>query len=195
MLITGGMGFIGSHLTERLAQTGARIAVASKPGNNKRIKNINFGDNIEFLGGDLRDPEFAHHCTRNKEIVLHFASKIAGLGYNSKHPAEMMTYNTILDLQVLQSSAQNNVPLFFYPSGALVYDRDVSHPVSEEASTSGEPVDACKGASGAKRAVEKAILFFREEYPMDIMIGRLSNLYGPGDDIDPDTAHLIGNTI
>jgi GDP-L-fucose synthase len=127
--------------------------------------------------------------------VFHFASKIAGLGYNSKHPAEMMTYNTILDLQVLEAAARNGVPLFVYPSGALVYDRECPVPISEDASTRGEPLEACKGASWAKRTGETASALFGEEFGMRTAIIRFSNLFGPGDDFDPQSAHLIGNVV
>lgn len=195
VLVTGGAGFIGSQLTRRLSETGALLSMACRSLHRKGLKDFGLQNPVEFFEGDLRIPEFADRCTRDKDVVFHFASKIAGLGYNSKYPAGMMTYNSILDLQVLQSSAQNKVPLFFYPSGALVYDQDVPHPITEEAPTTGDPVEACKGAAWAKRTCEQAIPFFREEYGMDIVIARLSNLYGPGDDIDPDTAHLIGNTI
>lgn len=195
VLITGGTGFIGSHLTEYLYNTGAILTVVSRSEKSKLWKQLIYRDKIEYLKGDLQNQEFVDKCTRNKDIVFHFASKIAGLGYNSKHPAEMMAYNLILDMQVLNAAAKNNVNLFFYPSGALVYDHDVPTPISEEASSSGKPVEACQGASWAKRASEIALPFFFDEYGMKSVIARFCNLYGPGDDINSESAHLIGNII
>ncbi|NIP99316.1 MAG: NAD-dependent epimerase/dehydratase family protein, partial [Nitrospinaceae bacterium] len=153
------------------------------------------GDRLDILRGDLREAEFADRCTRGQDIVFHFASKIAGLGYNAQHPAEMMAYNTLLDLQVINAAARNRVPLFFYPSGALVYDRDAPNPITESTASLGPPIEACKGATWAKRTCEIALDYFREEFGMQPIVARLSNLYGPGDDFDPETAHLIGNTI
>ena len=195
VLITGGLGFIGSHLTERLFHAGARLTVASRTEKSHLWSDRFQENNIRYLCGDLQDQGFAQDCCRDQEVVFHFASKIAGLGYNSKHPAEMMTDNILLDFQVLRAAIQRGVGMFFYPSGALVYDQDAPSPVTEQTSIFGEPVQSCKGASWAKRSVEKAIEYYREEYPMKIVIARFSNLYGPGDDCDPKTAHLVGNTI
>jgi GDP-L-fucose synthase len=195
VLITGGTGFIGSHLTERLYHAGARLTVASRTGKSRLWPHRFQEKDIRYLQGDLREQGFARDCCRDQEVVFHFASKIAGLGYNSKHPAEMMTDNILLDFQVLRASIRHGVGIFFYPSGALVYDQDAASPVTEQSPILGEPVQACKGASWAKRSVEKAIEYYREEYNMKIVVTRFSNLYGPGDDCDPQTAHLMGNTI
>jgi GDP-L-fucose synthase len=195
ILVTGGTGMIGSRLVERLAEFGARVTVTTSSSSPKPGQARLYRDNIEYLRGDLQNAGFAKESTAGQEMVFHFASKIAGLGYNAEHPAEMMTYNTILDLQVLNAAARNGVRTFFYPSGALVYDADVAAPIREEASTAGEPVPACKGAAWAKRTCEKAIPFFTEETGMQTIIARFSNIYGPGDDFQPDSAHLIGNLI
>ena len=195
VLITGGLGFIGSHLTEMLHNAGARLTVASRTGQSPLWPYRFQEKEVRYLQGDLREPEFSQDCCHDQEIVFHFASKIAGLKYNSKHPAEMMTENILLDFQVLRASIRQGVRMFFYPSGALVYDQNAASPVTEQSSIFGEPVQACKGASWAKRIVEKAIEYYREEHDMKIVVTRFSNLYGPGDDCDPQTAHLIGNTI
>lgn len=195
VLITGGSGFIGSHLTDRLAESGAELTVVAHSYRSESQRTSVTHERINFVRGDLCDGEFAARCMRNQDIVLHFASRIAGLGYNSHHPAEMMSYNAILDLQVLRAAACSGVRLFFYPSGALVYDRNVPTPITEDASVTGDPVAACKGAAWAKRLCERAIPFFREEHGMHTVVARFSNIYGPGDDFAPDTAHLVGNTI
>ncbi len=195
VLVTGGTGFIGSHLTLCLAHLGASVSVVSLEKPSCKLDIGGFKQYVEYRSGDLRDPVFANSCLRGQEIVFHFASKIAGLGYNSKHPAEMMTYNTILDLQVLEAAAYTGVKLFVYPSGALVYDEDLPVPINENASIKGNPVESCKGASWAKRTLETAIPFFLEEFGLQSLVIRFSNLFGPGDDFDPESAHLIGNLV
>ncbi len=195
VLITGGTGFIGSHLTDRLIESGAVLTVASRTGRSKLHHGTADPARVEHLQGDLRDREFAERCVRHQEMVCHFASKIAGLAYNRAHPAVMLSYNAMLDLQILDAAARGGVRSFFYPSGALVYDHDARAPLAEHSSVRGDPVAACKGAAWAKRWIERAIPFYEEEYGMRAVIARFSNLYGPGDDFEPETAHLIGNTI
>lgn len=191
VLVTGGTGFLGSHVTRALAAAGARVTVVSRSGQG----DLPLPDGVACVRGDLRDPHIAASCTRDQEVVLHFASKIAGLAYNIRHPAEMMTHNTILDLQVMDAAARNGVSLFFYPSGALVYDEAVATPITETASTGGVPLAACQGAAWAKRAAEAAIRCYEAEHDMRFVLARLSNVYGPGDDFHPETAHLIASTI
>ena len=191
VLVAGGTGFLGSHVTRALATAGARVTIASRSGQGALPR----PEDVRSLRGDLRDPVFASECTRGQDVVFHFASRIAGLAYNARHPAEMMTYNTVLDLQVLDAAARNAVPRCFYPSGALVYDETAAVPVTEMAPTGGEPLAACQGAAWAKRAVEAAIRCYLAEFDMRVVVARLSNVYGPGDDFRPETAHLIANTI
>jgi len=195
VLVTGATGFIGAHLTSRLVEYGAGLTVASRSGGSRLFQQLVPEGRVRHLQGDLRDAQFADLSSRDQDVIFHCASKIAGLGYNCKHPAEMLAYNTILDLQVLDAAARNGVKQFVYPSGALVYDQDIPIPAAETASVSGAPVEACKGASWAKRVTERALPFFEEEFGMHTVVARLSNIYGPGDDFDPETAHLIGNTI
>jgi len=186
---------LGSHLTRRLLDAGSRVTVASRTGHSRAWAGLVDADRVDSRRGDLRHADFADACTRGQEVVFHCASRIAGLAYNQRHPGEMLTYNAILDLQVLEAAARSGVQLYFYPSGALVYDENVAVPVSESASTKGEPVAACKGASFAKRAAETAVQLVAEESGMRTVVARFSNIYGPGDEFDGERAHLIGNMI
>jgi nucleoside-diphosphate-sugar epimerase len=195
VLVTGGAGFIGSHVAEALTAAGARVTIAARFRNRSYSYVDHLRGHVELVSGDLREGSFAGVCTRDKDAILHFASKIGGLRYNAQHAAEMLTYNTLLDLQVLSAAAQNRTPLFLYVSGALVYDATAPVPTKEGDSVSGPPADACKGAAWAKRIGETAVDYVREEYGVPVTVARLSNVYGPRDDFRQETAHLIGNTI
>jgi len=182
-------------VAERLLEAGARVTVATRTGRSAIWDDLLAHAPIDRRQGDLRDAAFARACTAGQEVVFHFASRIAGLAYNQCHAGEMMTYNAILDLQVLDAAASNGVGSFFYPSGALVYDEAAVAPVGERASTSGAPLWACRGAAWAKRAVETAIGFMTEQVGMSAVIARFANIYGPGDDFGTERAHLLGNLI
>jgi nucleoside-diphosphate-sugar epimerase len=195
VLVTGASGMLGSHVSRRLLEAGARLTVTARKGPCELWNDLIGPAQVDWRQGDLRSAEFASACTANQEVVFHFASRIAGLAYNDGAPGEMMTYNTILDLQVLEAAARNEVALFFYPSGALVYDEAAMVPIGETASIAGPPVRACRGAAWAKRAAEIAINFTTEQVGMSAVIARFSNVYGPGDEYGADRAHLIGNLI
>jgi nucleoside-diphosphate-sugar epimerase len=195
VLVTGGTGLLGAHTTKRLLDAGARLTVATRTGRSAIWDDLLATAPVDSRRGDLRDTAFASACTAGQDVVFHFASRIAGLHYNDRHPGEMMTYNTMLDLQVLEASARNGVGTFFYPSGALVYEEAAPTPVGEAASTRGAPVHACRGAAWAKRAVETAIELTTEQTGMAAVVVRFSNVYGPGDDFRPERAHLIGNLV
>lgn len=195
VLVTGGAGFLGSHVAEALEDAGALVTIASR----FKTRGYRFVEHLRgratLVEGDLSQAPFAERCTRGQDAVLHFASKIAGLAYNARHPAEMLAANAVLDLQVLQAAARNRVPLFLYVSGALVYDAAAPVPTAEDAPVVGAATEDCKGAVWAKRIGEKAVEYFIEEHRMNIALARLANVYGPRDDFSPETAHLIGNVI
>ncbi len=85
VLVTGGAGFIGSHVAEALYDAGAIVTIASR----FRTRGFRLVEHLKgkasFAEGDLTDAEQAAACTRGKDAVLHFASKIAGLRDNSAH--------------------------------------------------------------------------------------------------------------
>jgi nucleoside-diphosphate-sugar epimerase len=195
VLVTGATGMLGSHVSRRLLEAGARLTVTTRTERCEIWDDLIGSGQVDCRQGDLRSADFARACTAHQEVVFHFASRIAGLAYNERAPGEMMTYNTILDLQVLEAAARNDVALFFYPSGALVYDEAAMAPIGETASIGGPPVRACRGAAWAKRAAEIAISFTTEQVGMSAVTARFSNVYGPGDEFGADRAHLIGNLI
>lgn len=195
VLVTGGAGFIGSHVAEALLDAAAIVTIASR----FRTRGFRLVEHLKgkalFAQGDLTDAEHAAACTRGQDAVLHFASKITGLRYNSAHPADMLMSNAILDLRVLDAAALSSVPLVLYISGALVYDVDVPVPTREEEPVSGIPTEDCKGAVWAKRIGETAVQYLIEERAMKIAVARLANVYGPRDDFRRETAHLIGAVV
>jgi nucleoside-diphosphate-sugar epimerase len=195
ILVTGATGMLGAHVTKRLLDAGARLTVATRTGRSPVWDDLLGDAPIDRRQGDLRDATFARACTAGQDVVFHFASRIAGLAYNQSHAGDMMTYNAILDLQVLDAAARNGVASFFYPSGALVYDEAAEAPIGEDASSTGAPLWACRGAAWAKRAVETAIGFVAEQFGMSAVVARFSNVYGPGDDFGTERAHLLGNLI
>lgn len=194
VLVTGGAGFIGSHLVEQLHARGARVTAADSDAARAAIW-LEPLEGARILTGDLTEASFADRAARGQEIVFHLAAKMAGLQYNAAHPAEMLVENTLLDLQVLRSCARKGVAQVLFCSGALIYDRTRPSPTREDGPASGDTNPDCEGSAWAKRIGERAARYFEQETGMKLVVARLANVFGPRDDFNPETAHLIGKVI
>ena len=104
VLVTGGGGFIGLHLVERLLQGGAKVAVVDdlKRGNGEDLKGGK--DDIELIVADLLEPANCKIACRGREIVMHLAAKIRGVGYNVQHHAEMFYSNALMNLDMMEAA-------------------------------------------------------------------------------------------
>jgi UDP-glucose 4-epimerase len=120
ILITGGASFIGSHLTELLVQSGARVAVADDLSSGKRQNLDGIASHITFLEGDLRRPDFAATALDGQEIVFHLAASHGGRGYIDTHPVECIN-NMLLDHVVFAAATNVGVRKIVLASSACVY--------------------------------------------------------------------------
>lgn len=120
VLVTGGASFIGSHLVELLARSGARVRVADDLSSG-RIENLAAVDGeIEFFQGDLRDKEFAASSATGQEIVFHLAAQHGGRGYIETHPVECVG-NMGLDFTVFDAAVKAGAEKIVHASSACVY--------------------------------------------------------------------------
>ena len=125
ILITGGAGFIGSHLTKRLVKEGNNVTV---------IDNLERGD-VEFFGNiineitfldlDLRDYDEVKEYFKGKDVVIHLASKVGGIGTYMAKPYEIMSDNMTIDSNVLKGCLENDINRYFYASSAHVYPKEL----------------------------------------------------------------------
>lgn len=89
VLVTGGASFIGSHLTDKLVNLGAKVRVADDLSSGK-LENLSESiSRIEFLEGDLRDRDFARQTMENTEVVFHLAACHGGRGFIDTHPSTL----------------------------------------------------------------------------------------------------------
>jgi GDP-L-fucose synthase len=191
VLVTGGAGFIGSHLVERLLGDGARVRVVGR--NPERLRAA-IGENIsqvEFLAGDLLAPSFAEGACDGMEAVFHLAAQVAGIGYNSRHQGTIYTKNLLSGLNVIDAAARGGVERLLLVSSACVYPRDCSIPTPESEGFRDDPEPTNLGYGWAKRALEVQARCYAQEFPMKIAIARPYNAYGPRDDFAWETSHVI----
>lgn len=189
VLVTGGDGFLGSYVVERLVQQGSIVRVVGRTFPPKFINHII--KDIEFVRADLLKPENALDACKNQDYVFHLAARVAGIGYNIQHSGTMMTENSIMSLTMLNSAQKCGVERYLYTSSTCVYPRDASVPTKENEGMIGDPDPANLGYGWAKRVGELQAKMHSKEYGMKISIVRPMNAYGPRDDFDPATSHVI----
>ena len=191
ILVTGGPGFIGSHLVERLLLEGAVVSVC---GRSRARLFDHLGETaaeVEFLEGDLASLEFAQQACQGQELVFHLAAKVAGVGYNNAHPGSILFDNATIGLNILEAAVRTGVERILLTSSACVYRRHCTVPTPETEGFLDDPEPTNLGYGWAKRFLEVQARCYAAEYPIKIALPRPYNAYGPRDDFEWETSHVI----
>ena len=189
VLVTGGNGFIGSYVVERLLNEGATVKVIGRTSPKEFLSHVI--QNVEFVKGDLLNRANAITACKNQDFVFHLASRVAGIGYNLEHSGTMMTENSIMSLNMLDAARESNIEKYQYISSTCVYPREASIPTPETEGMLGDPEPSNLGYGWAKRVGELQAKMHSKEFDMKISILRPMNAYGPRADFDPETSHVI----
>lgn len=190
VLVTGGAGFIGSHLVEALLARGAQPRVPVREGTRLDFLDACRGS-VEFVQADLQRPEDCQSALRQQAIVMHLAGNVAGLEYNIQHPGSIYRDNMIPFLNVIEAARKEGVERFLVTSSACVYPRFCSIPTPEREGFRDRPEPTNEGYGWAKRMQEFVGQAYSREYGMTVAIARPYNAYGPRDNFDPGSSHVI----
>ena len=188
VLVTGGNGFIGSFVVERLLKDGANVSIASRT-QKKFLTHVE--NDLKFVKCDLLSKNDALNACKDQDFVFHLASRVAGIGYNIEHSGTMMTENSIMSLNMLDAARKSSVERYQYISSTCVYPREASIPTPESEGMLGDPEPSNLGYGWAKRVGELQAKMHAKEFGMKVSIIRPMNAYGPRDDFDPETSHVI----
>lgn len=197
VLVTGGGGFIGSHVTELLLKSGrgVKVTVGDHAGPVKRRNLKAVWKDVRFVDADLTDPAAARRLCRGQDVVINMAASVGGVGWNSAHPGSLFRDNMNLGLNVLEAARRAGVGRYVVVSSACVYPRDCAIPTPEADGFRGEPEVTNAGYGWAKRMQEYAGRAFAEEYGMSVAVARPYNAYGPRDHFDPARSHVIAALV
>ncbi len=191
VLVTGGAGFIGSHVVELLVDRGAKVTVPVR-----KTTKLDFlsavKDRVRFVEADLNDRAAVDMTMQGQEIVLNLAAAKGGGIVNSlAHQASLCRDNLAVFLNVIDSARAAGVERFLVVSSACVYPRNAANPTPEEDGFKDVPEPANAGYGWSKRLEEYLGGAYAEEFGMKVAIARPYNAYGPRDDFFAPVNHVI----
>ena len=192
VLVTGGAGFIGSHLVDALINKGAHVKVVDNLIRGKLSNIVHCRDKIEFVEEDLAKRPVAYEATRNIDVCFHLAATVGGVQFMASHPAEIFK-SVCIDHNVIDACWKTGVERLLYTSSACVYPVSLQEhvsqrPLKEEDAYSVEP-DTDYG--WVKMLGEIQCRAYHRAYGMEIAIVRPFNPYGERESFDPNDSHVI----
>ena len=176
ILITGADGFIGSHLTEMLVTQGHEIIALSQYNSFNNwgwLEDVSCKDEIEVLTGDIRDPHYCKHITKNIDIIYHLAALIA-IPYSYIAPDSYVDTNIKGTLNICQAAKENNVERVIHTSTSEVYGTAQYVPIDEN-----HPIQPQSPYSATKIAADAMAMSFYNAFNLPLTIARPFNTYGP----------------
>lgn len=175
-LITGADGFIGSHLTELLVREGYQVKALSQYNSFNNwgwLEDVDCLDQIEVLTGDVRDPHYCKHITKDVDIVFHLAALIA-IPYSYVAPDSYVDTNVKGTLNICQAAMENGVKRVIHTSTSEVYGTARYVPIDEK-----HPLQPQSPYSASKIAADAMAMSFYNAFGLPVTAARPFNTYGP----------------
>ncbi len=176
VLVTGADGFIGSHLTELLVKEGYKVKALSQYNSFNYwgwLEDIECRDQIEVLNGDVRDPHYCRHITKEVDIVFHLAALIA-IPYSYVAPDSYVDTNVNGTLNICQAALENGVKRVIHTSTSEVYGTAQYVPIDER-----HPLQPQSPYSASKIGADAMAMSFFNAFDLPLTIARPFNTYGP----------------
>lgn len=190
VVVTGGSGFVGSHLVERLLPFSGQIVVPTRQEEVPCYLQT-LADNVEILRGDLNEPEFAMRAIKGADIVLALAAVMGGIQYNMTRHASVFRDNMGVYIATIEAVRRAEVARLLACSSACVYPRHCEIPTPESEGMRECPEPTNEGYGWAKRMEEYLASAYAEEFGMSVAVARPYNAYGPRDNFDLNRSHVI----
>ncbi len=177
ILITGAHGFLGKHLVNNLM---------AKKGVSKKNLYLPFLKEL-----DLRFLKNCQKVVKSQDIVIHLAAKVGGIGLNKEKPGELFYDNAIMGIQLIEAARQANVEKFVIIGTICAYPKFAEVPFKEEKIWDGYPEETNAPYGIAKKVLLVQSQAYRKQYDFNSIFLLPVNLYGPGDNFDLQSSHVI----
>ena len=177
ILVTGGAGFLGSHIVENL--------VHKKGVSENQIVVLRSKD------ADLRVYDNCRQAAENTDIIIHLAARVGGIGFNQKNPGTLFYDNIIMGAQLMEAARLAGVEKFVQIGTVCAYPKFTPPPFKEEDLWNGYPEETNAPYGIAKKSLLVMAQAYRQQYGMNIIYLLPVNLYGPKDNFDLESSHVI----
>ena len=174
VLVTGGNGFLGSFLVNELQKKG--------------VKNITIPSSKDC---DLIERSNCKSAVKNIDVVFHLAAKVGGIGLNQEKPGELFYDNLMMGTQLMHEANEAGVEKFIALGTICSYPKFAQIPFLEDSIWDGYPEETNAPYGLAKKMLLVQSQAYRQQYDFKSISVFPTNLYGPGDNFDPNSSHVI----